>query len=58
MFLTITLTDIANRTILSERIPEAASVLLFAGVLFGSAIVIRKVLSKRDNEARIRATQE
>lgn len=51
MFLMITLADIANTTVLSDRIPESASMLLFAGILFGSAIVIRKVLRKRDNKA-------
>jgi hypothetical protein len=50
MFLTITLTDIANRTIFSDYIPESAGLLIFAGALIASAIVIRKVLHKRDAE--------
>jgi hypothetical protein len=48
MFLTITLAEIANRTILSEYVPESAGLLIFASVLIGAAIVIRKVLSRRD----------
>jgi hypothetical protein len=52
MFLTITLADIANRTIFSEYVPESAGSLIFAVVLIASAVVIRKVLNKRDGEAQ------
>ena len=58
MFLTITLADIANRTILSDRIPESVGLLLFAGVLFGSAVVIRRVLGKRDNEGKVKISKD
>jgi hypothetical protein len=50
MFLTITLTDIANRTIFSDRIPESAGLLVFATALIACAVVIRKVLNRRDSE--------
>jgi hypothetical protein len=48
MILAITLTDIANRTIFSDYIPESAGLLVFAVALIASAVVIRKVLNKRD----------
>jgi hypothetical protein len=53
MFLTITLADIANSTIFSDRIPESAGLLLFAGVLFGSAVIIRKIIGRRENEGKV-----
>lgn len=48
MFLTITLAEIANRTIFSDYIPESAGLLIFASALIASAVVLRKVLNKRD----------
>jgi hypothetical protein len=50
MFLTLTLTDLANRTIFSDRVPESAGLLVFAAALIASAVVIRRVLNRRDSE--------
>jgi hypothetical protein len=57
MFLSITLADVANRTIFSDRIPESASLLIFASTLIATAVIIRKVLGKRDVEARNKVTK-
>lgn len=50
MFLTITLTDIANRTIFSDRVPESAGLLIFAAALIAGAVVVRRILNRRDSE--------
>lgn len=49
MFLTITIAEIANRTIFSDYIPESAGLLIFAAALIASAIVLRKILNHRDS---------
>jgi len=57
MFLLITLADAANKTIFSDRIPESAGLLIFASTLIAAAVIIRKVLGKRDVEARNKVTK-
>ena len=52
MILAITLADVANRTIFSDRIPESAGLLVFAAALIASAVVLRKVFNKRDADKK------
>jgi len=54
MVLILTLADIANGTIFSDRIPEAAGMMVFAAALIVSAVILRKVLARRDDQRAAR----
>lgn len=56
MVLILTLADIANGTIFSDRVPEAASLMVFAAALIASAVTLRKILARRDDRSAARAT--
>ena len=58
MVLILTLVDIANGTIFSDRIPEAASLMVFAAALIASAVTLRKVLARRDDRSAARAENQ
>lgn len=54
MIFIFTLADIANGTIFSDRIPEAASLMVFASALIASAVTLRKILARRDDRVAAR----
>lgn len=55
MSLILTLADLANATILSDRIPESAGLMAFAAALIVSAVTLRKVLAGFDSRKAARA---
>lgn len=55
MVLILTLADIANGTIFSDRIPEAASLMVFAAALIASAVTLRRIFARREVHKAARA---
>ena len=54
MVLILTLADIANGTIFSDRVPEAAGMMVFAAALIASAVTLRRILARRDDHKAAR----
>lgn len=48
MALALTLSDIANRTLFSDAVPESARLLVFSTAFIVTAVVLRKVLARMD----------
>lgn len=57
MVLILTLADIANVTIFSDRIPESVRLLVFAAALIASAVTLRRIFTRLDDRKAARVAE-
>lgn len=58
MALALTLSEIANRTLFSEAVPESARLLIFSAAFIASAVVLRKIFARMDERRSVAVAKE
>lgn len=58
MALALTLSEIANRTVFSEAVPESARLLVFSAAFILSAVVLRKIFARMDERKSVAEAKE